>query len=54
LGKYSLPKEKIPKFLIYLIGPSQGLSWKYTNLNVGIPIKFKNSYNHNFSGGMKK
>jgi len=54
LGKYFLPKEKIPKLLSYLIGPSQGLSWKYVNLNAGIPIKFENSYFHNFSGRMKK
>jgi len=43
-GKYPLPKGKIPKFLVYLIGPLQGLSWKYTKLNVGIPINFDNSY----------
>ncbi len=43
-GKYPLPKGKIPKFLVYLVGPLQGLSWKYTNLNVGIPTKFDNSY----------
>jgi nucleoside-diphosphate-sugar epimerase len=43
-GKYPLPKRKIPKFLVYLLGPLQGLSWKYIKLNVGIPIKFDNSY----------
>ena len=43
-GNYPIPKRKIPKLFVYLIGPMQGLSWKYTNLNVGIPIKFDNSY----------
>ena len=43
-GKYPLPKTKIPKFFVYLLGPLQGLSWKYIKLNVGIPIKFDNSY----------
>ena len=43
-GLYQLKKSLLPKFFVYLIGPMQGLSWKYTNLNVGIPIKFDNSY----------
>jgi hypothetical protein len=43
-GKYPLPKKKIPKFFVYLLGPLQGLSWKYIKLNVGIPVKFDNSY----------
>ena len=43
-GKYPLPKGKIPKLFVYLLGPLQGLSWKYIKLNVGIPTKFDNSY----------
>ncbi len=43
-GNYPLPKGKIPKLFVYLLGPLQGLSWKYIKLNVGIPIKFDNSY----------
>jgi nucleoside-diphosphate-sugar epimerase len=43
-AKYPLPKGKLPKLFVYLIGPLHGLSWKYIKLNVGIPMKFDNSY----------
>ena len=43
-SKYPLPKGRAPKFMLYVIGPLQGLSWKYIKLNVGIPIEFDNSY----------
>ncbi|HBH24114.1 MAG TPA: diaminohydroxyphosphoribosylaminopyrimidine deaminase [Cytophagales bacterium] len=39
-----LPSSTVPKFLLYLIGPFNGFSWKYINRNVGIPLKFDNSY----------
>jgi len=45
--KYPLPKGKIPKLFVYLFGPLQGLSWKYIKFNVGISIKFDNSYSKN-------
>ena len=41
---YPLPKSKVPTFLIYLLGPLQGISWKYIRLNVGFSIKFDTSY----------
>ncbi len=43
-GRYPIPKNKLPKFLLYLFGPFQGFSWKYVSRNVGIPIRFDNSY----------
>ena len=49
-GTYPLPKGKIPKFFVYLLGPLKGLSWKYIKLNVGIPINFDNSYSKNDLG----
>ena len=41
---YPLPKGKVPKTFLYLLGPLQGVSWRYIRLNVGIPIRFDNSY----------
>lgn len=43
-GRYPIPKNKLPKLLLYLFGPWQGFSWKYVSRNVGIPIRFDNSY----------
>lgn len=43
-GKFPLPKNNPPKPILYIVGPLQGLSWKYIKLNVGIPLKFDNSY----------
>jgi len=43
-GNYPLPKGNVPKFLLYLFGPFQGMPWKSIKLNVGIPIQFDNSY----------
>lgn len=43
-NNYPFPKKKLPKFLFYLIGPFLGFSWKYTRNNVGVPIRFDNSY----------
>lgn len=37
-----LPTRQLPKFLMYLAGPSQGFSWKYVKRNVGWPVKFNN------------
>ncbi|MFC1848735.1 SDR family oxidoreductase [candidate division CSSED10-310 bacterium] len=42
--KYPLPKMTVPKFLSYLVGPFFGLKWKFISKNVGIALKFDNSY----------
>ena len=39
-----LPKTKIPKTLMYILGPLAGFSWKYIKNNVGYKINFDNSY----------
>ena len=43
-GDYPLPKGNVPKFFLYLFGPFQGIPRKFIKLNVGIPMKFDNSY----------
>lgn len=40
--RYPFPKGKIPRPLLYVLGPLQGLSWKYLGRNLGIPIEFDN------------
>lgn len=40
---YPIPKRLAPKPILYIIGPLQGLSWKYLKLNIGIPLKIDNS-----------
>ena len=42
--QYPLPKSYIPKFLFWLIAPFAGFTRKYVKLNVGIDIKFDNSF----------
>lgn len=41
---YAFPKSTLPKFLVYLVGPFIGMSWRYTSNNIGYKIKFDNSY----------
>lgn len=43
-NKYKLPKSTLPNFMLYLVGPFMGFSWKYLKLNLGIPFNFDNSY----------
>lgn len=43
-GVYSIPGKSLPKAMLYIFGPVQGFSWKYIRRNVGIPLKFDNSY----------
>ena len=43
-GNYPLPKGNAPKFFLYLFGPLQGMPWKFIKLNVGVPVKYDNSY----------
>ena len=41
-GKYPFPTRKIPKLVLYLVGPSEGLSWSYLRKNLGYPLRFDN------------
>ncbi len=41
--EYPFPKRLIPKFLLYLAGPSQGFSWKYISANAGYLVDFDNT-----------
>lgn len=45
-GKYGkqfkLPKRNLPKFMVWLLGPTQGFSRKFVSRNVGIEVKFEN------------
>mgnify|MGYP002338706945 CR=1 FL=1 len=43
-SKYPLPKKKLPKSMLYIFGPMQGFNWKYIRKNIGVPLKFDNSY----------
>jgi len=43
-SKYPLPKGFVPKWLFWLIAPVAGFTRKYVKLNVGIDLKFDNSY----------
>jgi nucleoside-diphosphate-sugar epimerase len=43
LGKgYPLPKAEIPKPILYLVGPTQGFSWKFWRRNAGYRVAFDN------------
>lgn len=41
---YPFPQKQAPKFMFWLIAPMMGYTRKYVSRNVGIPIKFDNSY----------
>lgn len=41
---YKIPTKTAPNFLLYLVGPFMGFSWKYLKRNLGIPFYFDNSY----------
>lgn len=41
--KYPFPKKHLPKFLVWLAGPSNGIPRKMVSRNVGYPWKFDNS-----------
>jgi nucleoside-diphosphate-sugar epimerase len=43
-SNYPLPKKKLPKSMLYIFGPMQGFKWKYIRKNIGVPLKFDNSY----------
>jgi nucleoside-diphosphate-sugar epimerase len=40
---YPLPKSLLPKFMLYLVGWTQGISWDFVSKNVGYPLKFDHS-----------
>ena len=40
---YPLPSKKLPKFLVWLAGPSQGMTRKTVAKNIGYPFKADNS-----------
>jgi len=42
--KYPFPRKQAPKFLFWLIAPMLGYTRKFVSRNVGIQIKFDNSY----------
>lgn len=42
--KYPLPNGFVPKWLFWLIAPIAGFTRKYVKLNVGIDLRFDNSY----------
>ena len=42
--KYPIPKGGVPKFMLYLVGPFMGFSWKYISNNIDVPYKLDNSY----------
>ncbi len=41
--KLRLPKKELPKWLVMLMGPLQGIKRSYVKNNIGIPIAFDNS-----------
>lgn len=41
--KYALPKNQLPKFMLYLFGWTQGVTVKFISRNVGYNILFNNS-----------
>lgn len=38
--KYPFPSKPLPKFMVYLIGPTQGMSWEYLGKNLGYRLAF--------------
>jgi len=42
--QYPLPKSYVPKWLLGIIAPLAGFTRKYVKLNIGIDVKFDNSY----------
>lgn len=37
-----IPKSTLPGFLLYLVGPLMGFSWKFLRMNLGVPYRFNN------------
>ncbi len=41
---FAFPRRQVPKCIFWMIAPLLGYTRKYVNRNVGIPIRFDNSY----------
>ncbi|WNJ19843.1 NAD-dependent epimerase/dehydratase family protein [Pontibacter sp. G13] len=41
--KLPLPTKLLPNWLLYIVGPGLGFSWKYLRKNLGISFKFDNT-----------
>ncbi len=41
--QYPFPKGLIPKLFLYLVGPSQGFTWKFMSANAGYRVDFDNT-----------
>jgi nucleoside-diphosphate-sugar epimerase len=39
-----IPSSTLPKFMLYLVGPFMGFSWRFLKLNYGIPFKVDHSW----------
>jgi nucleoside-diphosphate-sugar epimerase len=43
--RYPIPRKALPKIMVYLLGPIMaGFTWKFITRNLGIPMKWDNSY----------
>lgn len=42
-GKYPFPKRVVPKPVMYLVAPFEGLTWKFLGGNLGYPLPFDNT-----------
>lgn len=42
--RYPLPRRELPKFLVWLVGPTQGITRQFVSRNVGHPLRLDNSY----------
>ena len=42
--KYRFPRNTVPDWLCYLIGPFRSFSWRYLSRNLGYTFQFDNSY----------
>jgi nucleoside-diphosphate-sugar epimerase len=42
-GKYPFPNRMIPKSLLYLVAPFEGLTWGFLRKNIGYPVRFDNT-----------
>ena len=42
-NKFALPKSEMPKFMLYLFGWTQGVSWEFIRKNIGYSREFDNS-----------
>lgn len=48
--RYPFPKSEIPKPILYLVGPTQGFSWKFWRRNAGYRVAFDNSRSREILG----